>query len=435
MAAACARSSPGARSCSSPPRSGTSPGTRRSTPRSARPSGQATSCWRRAPTSARTRCCSLSGSARPDACSRSSPIRRAAAGLRQHIALNAVADRVTPVAAAVADGRDAVLRLALGESSGISRLLQPNEAPVANSSEVRATSIDQFCAEHRLAPRVIKIDVEGAELAALRGARATIAAAGRDLQLFVEMHPHLWTELGIAADDVQRECEATGPCRRKAGRQSRGPLADRRRLPAAASRRSLPRRSLGEGGRMRIVVAHESVGTEGGVETYLQSVIRALGDRGHQVALLYHRRSEAATPLRSSAHLAVGVEERGMDAALDELRQWRPDAAFSHNMGPLDVDRQLLARWPVVKMLHGYFGTCVSGLKMHAFPAAQVCGRTFGPACLALYVPRRCGQLAPGAMVQGYRWASRQRELFPRYSGDHRCESSHARRDGSPRRA
>ena len=151
------------------------------------------------------------------------------------------------------------------------------------------------------------------------------------------------------------------------------------------------------------------------METYLQSVIRALGDRGHQVALLYHRRSEAATPLRASAQLAVGVEERGMDAALDELRQWGPDAAFSHNMGPLDVDRQLLARWPVVKMLHGYFGTCVSGLKMHAFPSAQVCGRTFGPACLALYVPRRCGQLAPRAMVQGYLWASRQRELFPCY--------------------
>jgi glycosyltransferase involved in cell wall biosynthesis len=167
---------------------------------------------------------------------------------------------------------------------------------------------------------------------------------------------------------------------------------------------------------MRIVVAHESVGTEGGVETYLLSVIRALGDRGHQVALLYHRRSDAASPLRSSAHMAVGVEERGMDAALDELRQWGPDAAFSHNMGPLDVDRQLLSRWPVVKMLHGYFGTCVSGLKMHAFPAARVCERTFGPACLALYVPRRCGQLAPAAMVQGYRWASRQGDLFRRYT-------------------
>ncbi len=105
-----------------------------------------------------------------------------------------------------------------------------------------------------------------------------------------------------------------------------------------------------------------------------------------------------------------------MHAVLDELCRWAPDAVFSHNMGPLDVDRHLLARWPVVKMLHGYFGTCVSGLKMHAFPTAHVCARTFGPACLALYVPRRCGQLAPSAMVQGYRWAGQQRALFARYA-------------------
>jgi FkbM family methyltransferase len=138
------------------------------------------------------------------------PDPAAYAGLQQHIALNAVADRVTPVNAAVADGRDAVMRLALGESSGISRLLRPNEEPATKTSEVRAVSIDQFCAQHRLAPRVLKIDVEGAELAALRGARATVAAAGPGLQLFVEMHPHIWRELGIAADDVRRECEAQG---------------------------------------------------------------------------------------------------------------------------------------------------------------------------------------------------------------------------------
>lgn len=132
------------------------------------------------------------------------------AGLQQHIALNAVADRVTPVAAAVADGRHASLRFSLGESSGISRLVQPNETPTTTTSEVKAVSIDQFCAEHRLAPRVIKIDVEGAELAALRGARSTVAAAGQELRLFVEMHPHLWPCLGMSADDVRRECEAQG---------------------------------------------------------------------------------------------------------------------------------------------------------------------------------------------------------------------------------
>ena len=167
---------------------------------------------------------------------------------------------------------------------------------------------------------------------------------------------------------------------------------------------------------MRIVVAHESVGTEGGVETYLLSVIQGLRERGHQIALLYYRRADRGSPLRSSAHVALGVDERGMDSVLDELRQWGPDVGFSHNMGPLEVDRRLLAHWPVVKMLHGYFGTCVSGLKMHAFPSAQVCQRTFGPACLALYFPRRCGHLAAGVMVRGYRWASEQRELFSRYA-------------------
>ena len=174
---------------------------------------------------------------------------------------------------------------------------------------------------------------------------------------------------------------------------------------------------------MRIVVAHESVGTEGGVETYLLSAIQGLRDRGHEIALVYYRRSEAASPLRSSAPVALGVEERGIDSVLDELHQWRPDVCFSHNMGPLEVDRRLLARWPVVKMLHGYFGTCVSGLKMHAFPSACVCQRRFGPACLALYFPRRCGQVSAGAMLKGYRWASEQRALFCSLCRDGRGES------------
>jgi FkbM family methyltransferase len=130
------------------------------------------------------------------------------AGLQDHLARNGLTDRATAIPAAIADNTHARLRFVLFESSGISRLATATEPPGTTIREVAATSIDAFCAEQRIAPTVIKIDVEGAELAALRGARATIARAGSRLQLFVEMHPQLWPGLGISAGDLRAECEA-----------------------------------------------------------------------------------------------------------------------------------------------------------------------------------------------------------------------------------
>lgn len=167
---------------------------------------------------------------------------------------------------------------------------------------------------------------------------------------------------------------------------------------------------------MRIAVAHDAVDNDGGVETYLLSAIAELRRRGHQIALVYHRRASTQSALRSSAHTAVGVEERGLDGVVDYLRSWKPDVCYSQNMGPLAVDRALLAGWPVVKMLHGFSGTCISGLKLQAWPAPRPCSRTCGPLCLALYVPRRCGQISPARMIAGYRWAGEQRGLFRRYA-------------------
>jgi FkbM family methyltransferase len=138
------------------------------------------------------------------------PDPQAFRGLEQHLALNGLRDRVTPVAAAIADDRTPRLRFAMFESSGISRMASDREQPGTAIREVPAWSIDRYCADHGIAPTVIKIDVEGAELAALRGARATIAAAGSRLRLFVEMHPQLWPAFGISADDVRRECDAQG---------------------------------------------------------------------------------------------------------------------------------------------------------------------------------------------------------------------------------
>jgi glycosyltransferase involved in cell wall biosynthesis len=171
---------------------------------------------------------------------------------------------------------------------------------------------------------------------------------------------------------------------------------------------------------MRILVVNDGFGDAGGVQTYLDAVVPALAARGHRIAWLHvssdhfaesvNGRSAAESPLR------ISVSERGAAGALAEAGAWAPDVCFSHNMRDLDIERRLFGVAPVVKFMHGYFGTCVGGQKMLRFPQVTPCDRRFGPACLALYLPCGCGQRDPVAMLRHYRWASDQQSLFPSYS-------------------
>lgn len=186
---------------------------------------------------------------------------------------------------------------------------------------------------------------------------------------------------------------------------------------------------------MNIVVAQDALNAEGGVESYLASIIPALRSRGHSVAVLFVRRDSGATLVGDVDGPSVAVEPHRIDEAFAGLRAWRADVCFSNNMMRLDVERRALDEWPVVKFMHGYAGTCVSGLKTHAFPGRTACSRTLGPACLALYGPRHCGALTPRAMVGGYRWARGQQRLLSRYAAvvvasDHMAEEFE--RHGAP---
>lgn len=169
---------------------------------------------------------------------------------------------------------------------------------------------------------------------------------------------------------------------------------------------------------MRILIVHEAPAGAGGVESYLASLIPALLARRHDVAFLhFNPASEAGqTRLDGFGIPTASVADRGIEAAMGWVAAWRPDVCFSHNMGQLDVDERLASGWPVVKMMHGYFGTCVSGQKIHAFPSVQPCTRELGAACLALYLPRRCGQRRPLKMIREFEWALRQRSLFGKYA-------------------
>jgi FkbM family methyltransferase len=130
------------------------------------------------------------------------PAAEAFAGLARHVTLNRLDGIVVPLNVAVAEstGRAA---FAVDGVSGANRLGHGAET-------VETVTLDDFCAREGLRPTVVKVDVEGAELEVLRGARETIRAAGPGLVLLVEMHPTLWRELGISKHDLQAELERQG---------------------------------------------------------------------------------------------------------------------------------------------------------------------------------------------------------------------------------
>jgi glycosyltransferase involved in cell wall biosynthesis len=169
---------------------------------------------------------------------------------------------------------------------------------------------------------------------------------------------------------------------------------------------------------VRILIANEALVGSGGVESYLAALLPALAGRRHDVALLHAntRHERGGTRLDRPDLPLFGVADEGLEAALAQARAWRPDVCFSHNLRQLDVEARLLAEWPVVKMMHGYFGTCVSGQKAHASPDVVPCTRALGAACLALYLPRHCGQYRPLKMFRQYGWALRQEQLLARYA-------------------
>ncbi len=94
------------------------------------------------------------------------PNPRNAGFLRRHAEINGRRNvRVTQ--AAVSD-REGTARFDFGTGSGTGHLAE------GGALEVRTVALDEFCREHALRPSAVKIDVEGAELAVLRGGEETL---------------------------------------------------------------------------------------------------------------------------------------------------------------------------------------------------------------------------------------------------------------------
>jgi hypothetical protein len=74
--------------------------------------------------------------------------------------------------------------------------------PSADCIEVEVTTIDAFCREHRIAPSLIKIDIEGYEFHALRGAREVLREYSPII--VAELHPMNWPDIGVDPESEQR---------------------------------------------------------------------------------------------------------------------------------------------------------------------------------------------------------------------------------------
>jgi FkbM family methyltransferase len=131
------------------------------------------------------------------------PAPDAREGLRRHVRLNGLEPCVSvwPEAMGRAEGSAAFV----AEGSRGDNRLSGLEAAPPTACQIGVTSVDAFCRRVECRPTLIKVDVEGAELDVLRGARATIAALGPALALYVEMHPHLWPCFGASREALEAE--------------------------------------------------------------------------------------------------------------------------------------------------------------------------------------------------------------------------------------
>lgn len=120
------------------------------------------------------------------------PSRPLAADAASLMALNDAAGRSEVLLAGM--GADNLTRRIVTDALGFA---QP-AADGAEGEDVPFLTMDQLCVERRMAPSIVKIDVEGAEAEVLRGARATLRAH----------HPVICLELHL--DVLERRGESPG---------------------------------------------------------------------------------------------------------------------------------------------------------------------------------------------------------------------------------
>lgn len=127
--------------------------------------------------------------------------------LEQHLRLNDLQGRVRVEPDLVgAECREEVVLHESGEASGMNSMVSRggDYHPVRH----RQITLDEYCKSQGLEPEVIKIDVEGAELDVLQGARETLRRC-RPL-IFLSVHPWHLGQLGRSTGELARLIDELG---------------------------------------------------------------------------------------------------------------------------------------------------------------------------------------------------------------------------------
>jgi FkbM family methyltransferase len=141
------------------------------------------------------------------------PTPASVAVTRRHLAWNGVsAPRVRLIEAAVSDRTSTATFYQYDAASMpyVNSLVAAVDTAAASVEQVvDVVTIDEVCRNLDVVPSVVRMDVQGAEVHALRGARETIRRTPH-IALVVEMHPQCWPGFGVTEREARETIASLG---------------------------------------------------------------------------------------------------------------------------------------------------------------------------------------------------------------------------------